>query len=341
MTRIYLYEHITAQSIGHDPASTEHSLFVEGRAMFRAILEDFAAIPGVEVSVGSPGEFAERAAVADWSFVIAPETDGVLLQLAAEVQRVGGRLLGPSLAAITLTSDKYSLFQHWRKHGVPTPETALSPERPNCWPCVVKRRDGAGSEGMKLVLSAAKYDTLPGPWIAQQYCPGIPVSMAFLIGPRETVALPPTFQLISSDGQFRYGGGLLPIAPLLASRCERLARQAIADVPGLLGYIGVDMILGDAEDGSGDVALEINPRLTTSYVGLRAYLRGSIAAMMLEIANGITSQTQLSQRGRLSFNSAGKTEKHPAYDFWNVPSDYFSISSFFSKTKCYISYSSE
>ncbi len=323
MTRIFLYEQITAHGIGREAGSAEHSLFVEGRAMFQAIHEDFAAIPGVEVLVGSPGEFAELAALADWSFVIAPETDGVLFQLAEEVQRIGGRLLGPSLVAITLTSDKYALFQHWEKYGVPTPETVLCPNRPKSWPCVVKRRDGAGSEGMELVRSEAEYDLLLGPWIAQHYCPGIPVSMAFLIGPRETVALPPTFQLISSDGQFRYDGGLLSISPPLAARCETLARQAIADVPGLLGYIGVDMILGDAEDGSDDVALEINPRLTTSYVGLRAYLQGNIAAQMLKIAGGEPSPIRLAPRGRVSFNAAGEVRVDHAYDFWNVPTDYF------------------
>ncbi len=323
MTRIFLYEHITAHGIGRDPASPEHSLFVEGQAMFQAIHEDFTAIPGVEVLIGSPGEFAKLAAVADWSLVIAPETDGVLLQLAEEVQSAGGRLLGPSLAAIRLTADKYALFQHWQKYGVPTPDTVLSPERPKCWPCVVKRRDGAGSEGMKLVQSEVEYELVPGAWIAQPYYPGIAVSMAFLIGPKETVALPPTFQLIFSDGQFRYKGGLLPIAPLLAARSEKLAIKAIGDVPGLLGPIGVDMILGAAEDGSNDVALEINPRLTTSYVGLRAHLVANIAEQMLAIAGGEPSRIRLAPRGRVSFHPSGEVRIDHAYEFWNVPSDYF------------------
>jgi predicted ATP-grasp superfamily ATP-dependent carboligase len=76
MTRIFVYEHITAHGIGRDPASPEHSLHVEGRAMFDAIRADFAAIAGVEVLTGGPEDFAELAARGDWSFVIAPETDG-------------------------------------------------------------------------------------------------------------------------------------------------------------------------------------------------------------------------------------------------------------------------
>ncbi len=111
MVRIFVYEHITALGLGREAGSPGHSLFVEGRAMLDAIRGDFAAIPGVEVLSGPPEDFGKLAAEADWSFVIAPETDGVLLKLAEEVVRVGGRLLGPSPAAIALTSDKYALFQ--------------------------------------------------------------------------------------------------------------------------------------------------------------------------------------------------------------------------------------
>ena len=317
MTRLFLYEHITAHGLGRDPASPEHSLFIEGTAMLRAIRTDFAAIPGVEVLTGTPGEFGALAAVADWSFIIAPETDGVLLKLADDVERVGGRLLGPRPQAIALTSDKFALFQHWRSQGVPTPATALVPEPPPGWPCVVKRRDGAGSDGTKLVGTGGEYADLDGPWIAQPFCRGQPASVAYILAPGDIVALPPTFQCVSTDGRFRYGGGLVPIALELGMRAERLGRRALRGIPGLLGYVGVDLILGDAEDGSGDVALEINPRLTTSYVGLRAHLGGNLAALILEIANGGPGRLRLAPRGRVAFSAAGEIRHEPAGDWWS------------------------
>jgi hypothetical protein len=46
------------------------------------------------------------------------------------------------------------------------------------------------------------------------------------------------------------------------------------------------LVLGEPEDGSGDVAIEINPRLTTSYLGLRQLARFNFAAMLLAIATG-------------------------------------------------------
>jgi predicted ATP-grasp superfamily ATP-dependent carboligase len=61
---------------------------------------------------------------------------------------------------------------------------------------------------------------------------------------------------------------------------------AVAALPLSQGYVGVDLVLGQAEDGSGDRVIEVNPRLTTSYVGLRALARANLAAAMLAVAAG-------------------------------------------------------
>src|SRR5262249_45038295 len=80
-----------------------------------------------------------------------------------------------------------------------------------------------------------------------------------------------------------YRGGRLPLLPEFARRAEAIARQALAGIPGLCGYIGVDLVLGD--DGR-DWAIEINPRLTTSYLGLRVLAKTNLAAAILHIAAG-------------------------------------------------------
>jgi hypothetical protein len=46
------------------------------------------------------------------------------------------------------------------------------------------------------------------------------------------------------------------------------------------------MVLGAAADGTRDVVLEVNPRLTTSYVGLRQGTASNLAAAMLAIQRG-------------------------------------------------------
>ncbi len=67
----------------------------------------------------------------------------------------------------------------------------------------------------------------------------------------------------------------------------RLACRAIGAVPGLAGFVGVDLILS-RESGPDpvDTEVEINPRLTTSYVGLRALARENLAERWLEAMLG-------------------------------------------------------
>jgi predicted ATP-grasp superfamily ATP-dependent carboligase len=63
-----------------------------------------------------------------------------------------------------------------------------------------------------------------------------------------------------------------------------LGRRVADLVDGGTGYHGVDLLLGDATDGADDVVLELNPRMTTSYVGLRHATSTNIAELMLVLA---------------------------------------------------------
>lgn len=58
---------------------------------------------------------------------------------------------------------------------------------------------------------------------------------------------------------------------------------------------GVDMVLGD----EGDFAIEINPRLTTSYVGLRSATDVNLAEAMVRIAEGGTISDVVWKPGRV------------------------------------------
>lgn len=306
MTTVFVYEDVTATGagggLGLPPAP---SLLAEGRAMLHAAAVDFVYSPGVDVLELTPSHpsrlshpdaasrFRYLAAQSDFTLVIAPECGGRLEHLCREVVQAGGTLLGPAPDAIRLTADKLALAGHWERHGVPTPPTWELGDEPAGVPVVVKPRDGAGSQGMGLKWrqdsdpagaaqdrSPVPTDSWPGPMIAQEYVPGFAASVAFLIGPSQTVPLVPCEQLLSADGRFSYLGGRLPIAPDLAKRTIRIASAAVGCVPELLGYVGVDVVLGN--DGR-DWAIEINPRLTTSYVGLRALARFNLAEAMLAV----------------------------------------------------------
>src|SRR5262249_15605905 len=123
-------------------------------------------------------------------------------------------------------------------------------------------------------------------FVLQPFAPGRPASVAFLLGPGQEVALPPASQHLSDEGRFRYEGGTLPLPPELAGRAVRLGLRAVRAVPELRGYVGVVLVRGEAADGSGDRVIEITPRLTTSYLGLRALARTNLAGALLRAVRG-------------------------------------------------------
>lgn len=296
--RIFVYEFTCAIAAQHVlPAS----LRAEGQAMQAAILADLARVPAVETLTLAPGDeepaFRQAVRTAAYSLIIAPESDDCLRQRCRWVEEEGGQLLGPASATVQLTSDKWRLGHYWQARGIATPpcypySAALAT---SSYPLVLKPRHGAGSQAtfylrtpadLPRCLEAARSEGCGEEFVVQPFCPGMAASVAFLVGSNETIPLPPGRQILSLDGRFRYQGGCLPLPHDLAERSIRIARPAVAAVPGLRGYVGVDLILGAAADGSQDQVIEINPRLTTSYVGLRALARTNLAGCMLRVIQG-------------------------------------------------------
>jgi predicted ATP-grasp superfamily ATP-dependent carboligase len=78
----------------------------------------------------------------------------------------------------------------------------------------------------------------------------------------------------------QYLGGRIPadISPESAALIEDLIHSTCKTIPGLKGYLGIDLLLPEAGT---PLVVEINPRVTTSYVGYRRLCRGTIARRLL------------------------------------------------------------
>jgi predicted ATP-grasp superfamily ATP-dependent carboligase len=70
-----------------------------------------------------------------------------------------------------------------------------------------------------------------------------------------------------------YSGGAVPFDHPLRAEAFEVAEKIAKSFRGLRGYVGVDFVLTEGEA----VAIEVNPRLTTSYVGLRRVARFNLA----------------------------------------------------------------
>ncbi len=313
--RVFIYEFVTGGgmwSLGEVPAG---SLLAEGRAMADALVEDFAAMGAdvcslldarlpdravgrvhcVETAAQERTTFYHLAARADWTIVIAPETGGNLISRCEWVLEAGGRLLSPGPASVALTSDKQAAAEHLKEHGIPVPggiqiEASAGTQHVDAawFPAVVKPLDGCGSQGVHRIdaLQQLTAVEMSFPARLEPFVPGIPASVSVLCGPGLNWPLPACEQNLSSDGRFAYLGGRTPLERHLNVRAQRLALAAVQTLPGPAGSVGVDLVLGDNPNGDNDYVIEINPRLTTSYVGLRKLCRDNLAAAMIAAAEG-------------------------------------------------------
>ena len=280
----------------------------QGAAMLEAAVKDFLALgmqvatildPRIGLSIegtsilhidghSSPRElFDAMARDADVALVIAPECGGALAAWLSRLEQLGVRSLNCELQAARLCADKLALAECLKGSSVPTPATSLfaTSALPDCdkrqMPLIIKPRLGAGCEETWLCESTSDLESLPSrhDWIVQPRVPGMAASCGLIVHGPQVQSLLPGEQRIMPGRKLRYDGGRLPLPPPLAARAVALAKQAARAVPGLRGYVGVDLILGD--DPTQDMAIEINPRLTLSYVALRQLCTRSLTAAML------------------------------------------------------------
>lgn len=347
--RVFVYEFATAGGTGHE---RDHALAVElrgeGQAMLTAVVEDLTR-GGADVQVLIDAEleptlhswdvpeidamlvrsvddhqraFARSVRQADYTLLIAPETGGALLRLAERAVALGGRLLGPGPEFIAIASDKQATAEALARRQVPTPRGAPW-TGPKClgglrFPVVLKPRDGAGSHGVRLLRDADELESLAlpasAPFRVEEFHAGLAASVALLLGPDGASSLVPCAQRLSGDGRFRYLGGAGPLSELVAARATALVEKAVAALPATTGYVGIDLVLGSEPTGQDDVVIEVNPRLTTSYVGLRRLYQSNLADAMLAAAGGqpprltrLFEHVEFDAHGQVAAGSATRT----------------------------------
>ncbi|HEX4143949.1 MAG TPA: ATP-grasp domain-containing protein [Pirellulales bacterium] len=308
--KIFVYEFVTD---GGWSAVYDHSppngLITEGRAMRAALAADLAATGAVEVltlddRLPEREAFEQAARRADATLIIAPEFDGILATRHRWAAAVGARVLGQSPETVELAADKQRTAEHLARHGINVPHGRLLVAgrrlpRDFVYPAVLKPVDGCGSLEIRWIRGpddlAAVPPTARG-WRLERFCAGLPASVALLCGPRHFETLPACRQLLAGAAEdpawrFAYRGGQLPLPPPLDERARQLSRRVATTLDagrpaGPLGWLGIDLVLGDDPTGGDDVVIEINPRLTTSYLGLRRLAQGNLAAALLAVARG-------------------------------------------------------
>ena len=224
---------------------------------------------------------------ADVVWPLAPESNGLLEAISKDVQRHDKILLGCTPDAIRLSGSKYLTSQALRAADiavVPTYRThSTLPTSAGAW--VVKPDDGAGCSDTHIfpTLRAARewiMSRVFSNYVLQPYLPGRPCSLSLLCGAESVFLLGCNDQHIAvSDNQFHYMGSTVNGMDDPHGQLAQLARRVIAAIPGIWGYVGIDLIMTE----HGPVVLEVNPRITMSHGGLHASIGVNPAKMLFDV----------------------------------------------------------
>ena len=280
-----------------------------------ALLRDLAAMPEIAVSLThdarlpAPGAgvvggveairidpqqdvsavWREGMRQADASWIIAPETGGILSALNG-LALAQGDLIGCAPAVVDRMADKFETFRALSAAGITTLPTIRATSWPAASPAtvtgawVVKPDDGVGCEGVRYFPdTSALQDWLAqhatSRYLIQPYQPGEAASLSMVCRQGRACLLSCNRQQVQiKDGVFHYSGSTVNALTHRWDSFEALAQDIAAAFPGLHGYVGVDVIV------AGEVlyVVEINPRLTTSYAGLHASLGCNPARLILD-----------------------------------------------------------
>lgn len=309
--RIFVYEFITGGGLAGEPLPPP--LAREGDVMLQALARDLVTIPGIElvtlrdprlaplplpIATHTPATAREASLLfarcvddADATWVIAPETGQVLERLSERVIARGRTLLGSRPDAVRIAASKSRTVAELERRGVPVAPVfnPAGPLPPLAGPIVLKPDDGAGCNdtyflpGLRAALDTWEAGGRPRTMLLQPFVAGASASLSLLARDGRAVLLCVNRQKVAVDGeQLRFLGCVVNGFPELRTPLAGLVEQIAAALPGLWGYVGVDLVL----TASGPVVIEVNPRLTTSYAGLAAALGVNPAALVLALLDG-------------------------------------------------------
>jgi tyramine---L-glutamate ligase len=230
-------------------------------------------------------------AYADAVWPIAPEYGQILKHISETVISQGKLLLNSPPQAVHTTSSKLMTSTHLFERGIPVVPTYQFaegvPDRLGSW--VLKPDDGVGCQGIRVCRDrddlCRQYGSLPvgQTYVIQPFIQGTPISLNLLACKGEAFVLSVNRQRIAlTDTGFMLLGCVVNGYAKNRARFHKLGQQVVAALPDLWGIIGVDII----DTKQGPLVLEVNPRVTTSYVGLKESTGINPAVLVLDLLKG-------------------------------------------------------
>ncbi|MFW9988527.1 MAG: ATP-grasp domain-containing protein [Candidatus Odinarchaeota archaeon] len=249
--------------------------------------------------------FREMVNESNYNFIIAPETSMVLYNLTNIVQKCNKMVLSTNLKGITCGTSKTQTYQYFKKRKVLTPKTyRIRSKRDNSNKnfliqkfkelknsIVIKPEDGVGAENIFYFEKESEFLTFlininshldkNRNYILQEFIEGNNLSVS-LIGLSNSDENPLFLSINSQDINLKnstpeYLGGYTPLHNYegIIGKLQPVLNKI--NTLKIEGYFGIDFI----EQHNGLLNfIEINPRLTTSYIGLRNTINMNCAELI-------------------------------------------------------------
>lgn len=289
-------------------AGEDGTILLEGRAMLDVLVKSFERsghvvtypTSGPVLSAGTPvritdfeGAVESLSKQCDAALVVAPdELLGDLTELVEE-HTIN---LGCSARSVRLCADKLACAEALKKGGIQTPSTATNDQTDvfeKGEMVVIKPRWGCASEETSLL----KYNNeIPDKFVATEYIQGEHLSVSLVLG-ETPLLISVNRQNIRLGDKIQYNGGTVGIDSGRNQELFETAYQA-AELLGCRGYVGVDIVLAEEP-----WVIDVNPRPTTSIIGISRLMDRELGEMILAARFGGLPET-VRINGEFAFTKA-------------------------------------
>jgi len=284
-------------------------------------------------------KFKESVKESEFNFIIAPEFSNILYDLTKIVRDNNKTLLSVDLNGIKLGSSKYKTYEFFKTHGVNTPLTYQIPFKDKTldfdfifqkfnelrYPIVIKPDDGVGAENIYYLENETQISDLfndydnkfeqKRQYLLQEYIEGDDLSISLIRTSKgkNDIILSLNSQKLNvknTKSGSEYFGGSTPI-----ENCKQVEEEIKTilqklDLSKFSGYFGIDFI----RKNNGDIFfIEINPRLTTSYIGIRNVVNYNSVELLLKPSQKLIELTEMDVKihsifSRIELNYNGSNE---------------------------------
>ena len=271
-------------------------------------------------------EFTRLVKQSDLVWPIAPEFDSILQKLCQKVESLGKILLTSTSTAVAIAGNKFKTYELLNRHRIAAVPTRMLDDAYSPGEWMVKPVDGVGCADSYVITNRQDFERVSvrkSSYIIQPHLQGTKTSLSCLFKQGSAWLVCANLQRFEFINQQYHLSEIVvnhhPDPGLYRPLIAEIARA----LPELWGYVGIDLIesdhygifhspvdyaggtaprMGEVElrpelqsrtatvGDSGAITetwvLEINPRLTTSFVGIYEALGINIAEVVLQLLHG-------------------------------------------------------